>query len=112
MSIIPISIDSGSSSNSGPDYRQWVCRRCHEWCETIGPATYCPKCGKETLDEAPAGPPWSLRKKIIVWSCVAVGLFGLYLLLAWLVGPWGLAGTDRWGTANPNYHWWPFKAGA
>jgi len=94
---------------SPPDYREWECRRCRQWCETIGPAVYCPKCGKDTLDEIELGQPWSLRKKIIVWSCVAAGVVGFYLLLAWFVGPIGLGGWEPWGN-NPNYHWWPFKS--
>ena len=79
------------------DHREWICRRCHEWCETIGPATYCPKCGKETLDDA-TGEPWSTREKIVFWSIVAAAVVGLYLTVAWFVSP-----TDY------QAHWWPFN---
>lgn len=98
MSVFPvfIPIDSGPS----PDYREWICRRCHEWCKTIGPATYCPHCGRDTLDEKPSGPPWSLRKKLIVWGCLAVGVFVLYILLA------------RFSTElfDSYPRWWPFRS--
>ena len=82
-----------------PDYREWECRRCHAWCETIGPAVYCPKCGKDTLEEL-YDAPWSSRKKVVFWSCVTAALVAIYLLLAWF---------SVYLFASV-YRWWPFNS--
>lgn len=85
-----------------PDCRQWECRACRAWCETEGKAAYCPKCGSRDIIELVGGPPWSLRKKLIVFGVVAVGLVGAYLLLAWFAP---LFSTFPWQVK----HWWPFN---
>ena len=80
--IIPVVV------NETPPIVEYQCRRCHRgfWvngCEAV----YCPYCGKDELMEVPDA-PWSLKRKLIVWSVFAGIVVGTYLAIAWGVGIW------------------------